>query len=114
MCINNNNIIHTCLYTKEGFFLRSSREINFYELLKKNDINFEVERYYPGTKKFKCDFYLTDYELWIELCGMSSEGYLQKMQMKKEKYGAILLYDFDDQYDFIDVLKKKEYHECNY
>ena len=76
-------------------------------VMKSPQLKFEIEKYYPGQKKIRCDFYLPDYDIWIELCGMKTESYLKKMKYKNEKFGAVLLYTFDEQFDFIEKLKGK-------
>lgn len=85
-----NGIFYT-LQTDEGY-LRSSWEIEFYNELTKRNIKFEIEKFYPNQKVYKTDFYLNDYNLYIEIAGaLYDETYNEKMQFKKINFGAIIL-----------------------
>jgi len=80
-------------YTKkvsEGL-LRSSYEINFYDLLKENDIKFELEKHYTNSR-MRCDFYIPSKNMYIEIAGLKGNyEYDAKMIYKEFKFGAIIL-----------------------
>jgi hypothetical protein len=90
-----------CLHVEKGF-LRSSYEIYFYELLLKYNITFEIETPYK-TSNMRCDFYLSDYDIFIEICPKlyKDEKYTKKMLYKQKVFGSILLNDIETFEDFI-------------
>ena len=52
---------------KDGIKYRSTFEANFVDkYLYGKNIKYEYEKKYPGSRQ-KCDFYLTDLDIWIEL-----------------------------------------------
>jgi predicted nucleic acid-binding Zn ribbon protein len=100
---------HFNMYTDRGKLLRSSGEINFYYLLKNNNIEYELEKFYPNSK-MKTDFYLPQYNLWIEIAGlMHVTRYKNKMELKHQKFNAIILKNINEQEIFIkDLLNKSK------
>lgn len=71
--------------------LRSSYEIDFYYKLKERNIEFTLEKFYKDSK-FKTDFYLNGFDLYIEIAGeMTNEDYKEKMALKEKLYGALIL-----------------------
>lgn len=96
------------IWTEEGYYLRSSKEWKFYDLLKKYNIKFEVEKNYNNSS-LKCDFYLPDYDMYIEICGFgekNKEKYHDKMNKKQEKFGCVLLWKENEYENFINELIK--------
>ena len=62
---------------------RSSGEFIIAKFLKDNNIKYKYEKLYPNSKK-RCDFYLIDYDLYIEYMGMYKiEKYNEKYNEKK-------------------------------
>lgn len=80
-----------CKHVDEGF-LRSSHEILFYDLLKKYNINFTLEKPYNDSN-MRCDFYIVDKDIYIEICPLLyyDEKYTKKMLVKQRLFGCILL-----------------------
>lgn len=84
------------MYAENGKLLKSSNEIYFYMILTRDynlkiDQDFKINSYYPNSK-LMYDFYLTDQNLYIELCGlMNDSSYLQNVLFKQNTYGSILL-----------------------
>ena len=72
--------------------LRSGHEILFYELLIKNNIKFELDNRYPDSN-FRYDFYLVEYDIYVEIAPMylTSESYALKMDKKKKLFGCVIL-----------------------
>jgi hypothetical protein len=62
-----------------GHICRSDGEYIVANFLFKNDINYIYEKRYEDTK-MKCDFYLTDYDLYIEFMGMRPNSYETKIK----------------------------------
>jgi hypothetical protein len=57
-------------YTKKGEILRSRLEYDFYMLLENNGIyNYKIGKRYPNSTLYY-DFYLEDFDLYIEIAGM--------------------------------------------
>jgi len=85
--------------------LRSSYEINFYDILKNNKVAFEVEkRYYDSI--MKCDFYLIETDEYIEIAGMmGNSDYKEKMEFKRQNLDAIIL----EPKDFENFVKDKNW-----
>jgi hypothetical protein len=89
--------------------LRSSLEIYFYYLLvhkfnKKLDIDFEVEKTYKGTS-YRCDFYLKEKDLYIEICGKGESGdYADHMNFKHRTFGSVLLWKTKEYYSYLESL----------
>lgn len=80
-------------YVEEGF-LRSSYEIDAYNVLKKNGIQFELEKPYPNSS-MRCDFYIPESGTYIEICPNYTrpghEAYTTKMDAKKKLFGCELV-----------------------
>lgn len=121
--------------------VKSLEEVSIANFLFLNGVNYEYERYYPfGTgdadrKRYQPDFYLPDYDLWLEHFGIDKNGrlpwltaeeeqkYLKGMEWKREthaKFGTKLLetYSYWDTegtlLEHLDTLLREngvEYHE---
>ena len=102
------------MYTTDNKLLKSGNEINFYTLLLENNIdNFEVNGIYPNSKKYY-DFYLKDYNIYIELAGnINDEEYRQNMIYKQSTFNSIILISKKEQLQFIKDLKNGNV-ECYY
>jgi hypothetical protein len=68
---------------------RSSGEFMIAKFLKDNDIKYKYEKLYPNSKK-RCDFYLIDYDFYIEYTGM------YKIKKYNEKYNEKLSFCIDN------------------
>jgi len=101
-CPNNFSWSMVKTKTVEEGFLRSSKEINFYRLLKENNIeNFIVGKRYPNSRKF-CDFYLKDFDLYVEIAGMMEDAeYAENIKKKSIKFNSVVLINNLVQKDFI-------------
>jgi DNA-dependent RNA polymerase auxiliary subunit epsilon len=74
-----------------GKLLRSSYEIEFCLLLQDRDIEYEIEKHYPNSR-LKSDFYLPKFNKWVEIAGMMGhEDYVERMKMKQDKFGSVIL-----------------------
>ena len=101
------------MYTDNGELLRSSYEINFYFLLKKNEIEHKVNQHYPNSK-MSYDFYLSKYNLYVEIAGaMIKQKYKEKMILKHQKFDSIILKSEKEQESFIKDLKYGRYKKKN-
>ncbi len=78
-----------------GDLVKSFAEIDIANFLFVNGVNFEYEKRYPyEAKRYQPDFYLPDYDIWIEHFGIDREGntapfinredYQQAMQWKRD------------------------------
>lgn len=83
------------LHTEQGL-LRSLFEIEFYNICKKYNVEFEIDNKYPNSN-FRYDFYFPKYDIYIEICPLYetkyNEKYTEKMNMKKKIFGCYLLKD---------------------
>lgn len=74
--------------------LRSSFEIYFYHLCCQYNIKIKIDKCYPKSKE-RYDFYLIDYDIFVEICPMYNENkkdkYTIKMDNKRKKYNSVLL-----------------------
>ena len=76
-----------------GSLLRSSYEIDFYELLQTYNIESIIDKPYPNSN-FRYDFYLPKYNRYIEIAPLMfkcSEEYRLKMTMKQKIFGCDIL-----------------------
>ena len=96
---------------KNGCYVRSKAERTIVNFFIDNGIRYEYERKYNAMngKTYYPDFYLPDYNLFIEYFGMSDFEYLQKVEEKKHIYSQDIRYnfaylDFNDR-DLIGMLK---------
>jgi len=81
---------NTYLKIDEGV-LRSFFEIEFYEGLKERNIRFKLDKSYDNSN-LKYDFYLIDYDIYIEIAGsMYDEEYANKMYYKNIMFGAYIV-----------------------
>lgn len=78
-----------------GHLVRSFAELDIANFLFFNGVNFEYEKRYPHqAKRYQPDFYLTDYDIWIEHFGIDRKGgtapyidrrrYHQEMKWKRD------------------------------
>jgi hypothetical protein len=115
-CITQNDKIHKnkhghyVMKTEKGY-LRSSYEIMFYNKLIDNNIEFEIEKLYKKSS-MRCDFYLTDYDMYVEIAPMytlaTEEKYRKKMDAKKKAFGCVLLTgDVESYNEFLGQLSKR-------
>lgn len=72
-----------------GDELRSHQEVEIANWLTLNGIRWEYERDYPysaGTRQHKPDFYLPDYDLWVEHFGVDEHGNNDRQGWDNENY----------------------------
>jgi len=101
------------IYTRVGIkynvdegILKSSYEIKFYNLLKKNNINFILEKRYPNSRKF-CDFYIPELNEYIEIAGLAGNyEYDAIMNYKMIKFNAKIILP-QDMEKFVNKLKER-------
>jgi DNA helicase-4 len=72
-----------------GDLVKSFAELDIANFLFFNGIKFEYEKRYPhGRERYQPDFYLTDYDIWIEHFGIDRNGgtapYIDREQYHKE------------------------------
>lgn len=74
------------LKCKDGHIAESISEKIVDEWLFKNEIKHERTKKYPGNKYFNCDFYLNDYNIWLEYFGMINniEEYDKVIELKRQ------------------------------
>jgi DNA helicase-4 len=71
-----------------GDLVKSFAELDIANFLFYNGIRFEYERRYPhGRERYHPDFYLTDYDIWIEHFGIDRNGNTAPF-VDREKYHA--------------------------
>ena len=90
------------IWTDEGY-LRSTNEYYLYNLLKNKGVSFVIEQRYPNSR-MRCDFYLIDFDIYIEVCGQTDQVYTNKMNKKKELFGCILLWSKEECDSFVGKL----------
>ena len=78
--------------TEEGFFLKSSYEIDFYNMLKKNNVEFLCNKPYPDKKSFY-DFFIISKNIYIEISPNYNNSIKTKMiiDAKIKKYKCVVL-----------------------
>ncbi len=105
--IDNTKIKRYHLYIPElDVVLRSSNEIYFYNLLKKYDIKFLSNKTYPNSRKFY-DFYLIDFNQYIELTSFNEvkyPEYYQNIRDKMTKFKIVFLNDVKHYDSFLQSL----------
>jgi hypothetical protein len=97
-------------FTNDGDMLRSRLEYDFYRLLEINNIKkYKVDKKYPNSN-FRYDFYLEEYDIYVEITGMLSfPKYREKIEMKKRMFPNVqCLGTFQDMLCFIQKLKSNE------
>ena len=63
------------LRTISGDLVKSFAELDIANFLFFNGVNFEYEKRYPHTsQRYQPDFYLTDYDIWLEHFGVDRKG----------------------------------------
>ena len=98
-----------------GIYVRSLSELFIADWLYANRFMFEYERevFFRSCQRFAhCDFYLSDYDTYIEFWGMNKNAqYLQYKQWKEPLYAAngyrLLSLDFHDLKTFRDSFTRK-------
>ena len=88
---------------------RSDNEYIIAHYLTNNNINYKYEKYYNlKINKMRCDFYLIDYDYYIEYNGMHETKYENKINfLKKENINNVILSkNVDEIILFINKLKK--------
>jgi len=68
-----------------GHICRSDSEFLLAKFLLDNNIKYEYERKYKNTLK-RCDFYLIDFDFYIEYTGMQKNEICNKMYKEKQKF----------------------------
>ena len=82
-------------------------------LCKKFNIKFLYENSYKDST-LKYDFYLIDYNLYIEIAGfMDKEDYVEKMFYKQETFNAIIV-DIDNQYKLLESIINGNFDRNDY
>jgi DNA helicase-4 len=109
------------IQTLSGIYVRSMEELRISDILFLAGVNFEYEKEYPHNKNYNPDFYLPDYDLYLEHFGVdrdgevpeffesrnrgvsASEEYLKDMEWKRElhkkhntKLAQTYSYNFSD------------------
>lgn len=89
----------------DGYTFKSLGEKKIYEHLKLLNINFIYDKFYPNEKRFRYDFYLPDYDVYIEYFGMlkvkettENEKTIRNYKLKCEQKMKLCL---DKKYKFI-------------
>jgi hypothetical protein len=100
-----NTQIYGNIFVLDGYIFRSLGEKIIYEKLKDLNIKFNYDKFYPEQKNFKYDFYLIDYDIYIEYFGMlkvkttsKNENILRNYKIKCEKKLELCL---NNNYKFI-------------
>lgn len=89
-------------YVDEGVLL-SSNEIYFYSLLKEYNVQFTLNRRYPNSK-LRYDFYLTDYDIYVELTTNLSTKNIEKLRRKALVHDFVLLTKKVDYSPFLNLV----------
>ena len=85
--------------------LRSTLEYLFYTILRENTVKFEYGKRYDSSTLIY-DFFLTDYRLYVEIGGYPNDKeYVKKMNMKRDKFGAVILWNPHEYRSFVEKLK---------
>lgn len=90
-CPNFKKQTYGTLILYKNSILKSQSELELFKFLEENNIKFEYEISYPfhyKNKKYpmKCDFYINEFDLYIEYAGLiKNKSYLDKIKHKKEK-----------------------------
>lgn len=70
----------------DGHYVRSKAEVLIDDWLFHNKIFHITEKRIPGHDEIYCDFYLPDYDAYIEYWGLNNKEYLDKKEWKKNIY----------------------------
>ena len=94
-----NKVEKASLDTMQGEKVKSVEELNIANFLYLNGIEYEYERPYPfGNVMYQPDFYLSDYDIYLEHFGIDQNNrakhfstlneskYLEEMDLKREKH----------------------------
>jgi len=86
---------------------RSTNEFIFYQLCKENKIEFIYEKNYPNSN-LKYDFYLPYFNEYIEIAGfMDNKEYKEKMEFKNKEFGAVILKNKNEIFEYFEKLKRR-------
>lgn len=109
--VRKNSAGFTYLKIKEGL-LRSFHEINFYKELKRRNIYFKLDKCYNNSN-LKYDFYLPEYEIYIEIAGMMNiKQYRESMEYKKLTFGSHII-EPDNIKAFFERIDNDEFKRVN-
>ena len=96
--------IYYVKYLNDTITLKSDLEFYFFNILKKYNIKFKNEKCYPNSN-MRYDFYLIDYDIYIEIAGkMQEKEYRKKMNFKKKNFNSIILETKKEMLNFIKEL----------
>ena len=95
-------LLHGVKSTLEGERVRSVEELMIANFLYLNGVKYEYEKQYPHVKfKYQPDFYLVDYDIWLEHFGIDEDGRVRWLNSyDSEKYVS-------------DMERKRELHKAN-
>jgi hypothetical protein len=97
--------------TRQGFAVRSKAERAIADLLAEWRINCHYETLIPGGSAYRCDFYLPDYDVYIEYWGLDSPEYMRRREVKTREYARCNLrlveLEPDDERDLEERLLQK-------
>lgn len=84
---------------------RSDGEYLIAKFLVKNKINYEYEKYYnKNTSKYRTDFYLTDYDYYIEYMGLKNYEYKKTYLLNNNINNVLFSNNIKNIKDFINTL----------
>lgn len=72
------------LKSKDGHHCDSASEVLIDNFLFENSIQHERSKLYPNSKK-NCDFYLNEFNVWLEFAGLYGYDYYDKTMKEKEE-----------------------------
>lgn len=72
------------LKSKDGHHCDSTSEVLIDNFLFENSIQHERSKLYPNSKK-NCDFYLNEFNVWLEFAGLYGYDYYDKTMKEKEE-----------------------------
>lgn len=75
------------VYIVDGVVCLSNQERLIVEYLKKQNIEFKKEVPYSEETNFTFDFYIPEFDLYVEYFGMETEDYLERIDKKRSLYG---------------------------
>lgn len=98
-CETLNKVSKSSLDTMQGERVKSIEELTIANFLYLNGIEYEYEKPYPyGDKMYRPDFYLKDYDIWLEHFGVdenncakwltpfNEQKYAEEMQIKRQTH----------------------------
>lgn len=96
---------------KDGHVADSISEMMVDNWLFENNIKHERRKKYPNSKK-DCDFYLIDFDIWLEYFGLANEDYvydkniIEKEKIAKENNLKLIGIKHEDLFPKINLLKR--------